>query len=161
MSVAPHGKGRARALRRFQSSYVVDSLSGCWLWNRVVTWQGYGKFHLNGTLPAHRAAWQLHRGPIPEEAHVLHKCDKPACVNPEHLFLGTHLENMRDKVRKARQFRPAGDRNGHAKLTNAQAKEARRLHLAGASADALCQRFGLSHSSVSALLNRKTYADAI
>lgn len=70
---------------------------------------------------ASRVAWVVANGPIPEAMFVCHKCDNPKCVNPEHLFLGTPADNMRDKVAKGRQKNPLGEAHGRAKLTEADA----------------------------------------
>jgi hypothetical protein len=77
--------------------------NGCWEWVRGRTRQGYGKLNRNGKRwAAHRFIWTFVNGPIPNGIHVLHKCDNPPCINPDHLWLGTHTDNMRDKVRKGR-----------------------------------------------------------
>lgn len=74
---------------------------GCWLWGAGCFASGYGAFAWNGkTWRAHRLMWELTNGPIPAGMHVLHTCDTPACVRPDHLFLGTHGDNMRDRWRK-------------------------------------------------------------
>ncbi len=93
---------------RFATKYRVDSDSGCWLWKGPFYVKGYGRFHSGSqSFRAHRASYMLHVGPIPDGIFVCHRCDVPACVNPAHLFLGTHQENMRDKVAKGRQFLPS------------------------------------------------------
>ena len=72
----------------------------------------YGKFRMpTKDLRAHRVSWVIHRGLIPEKTYVLHKCDNPSCVNPEHLFLGTNQQNMDDMNRKGRANPPKGDRH--------------------------------------------------
>ena len=77
--------------------------SGCWLWNANKNNKGYGMFHVIGNKKlAHRISWQLRYGEIPEGMHVLHLCNTPACVKPTHLFLGTHQENMQDKLNHGR-----------------------------------------------------------
>lgn len=90
---------------RFHASYMPEPMSGCWLW--LGAWNGslgYGEIKVNKRyLPAHRYSWQLHNGEIPSGLRVLHNCDNPPCVNPSHLFLGTHQDNMEDMKKKGRQ----------------------------------------------------------
>lgn len=93
---------------RFDAKWVPEPNTGCWLWTAADTGR-YGYFRLDGkvgqrrSIGANRAAWLLYRGPIPEGMMVCHTCDTPICVNPDHLFLGTPLDNMLDKVAKGRQ----------------------------------------------------------
>ena len=94
--------------------------SGCLLWLGATNGDGYGNIQLNGRVhKAHRVAFAEKVGPIPPGVHVLHRCDVPSCVNPAHLFLGTHAENMVDKVKKGRLKRMRGEKNGRAKLCSA------------------------------------------
>jgi hypothetical protein len=85
----------------------VDQSSGdCWTWT-AATYQGYGRFQVGGpkgnrTVAAHRMAWELTHGPIPDKLHVLHHCDNPPCCRPEHLFLGTIRDNNADAQAKDR-----------------------------------------------------------
>ena len=75
----------------------------CVDWTASKVGKGYGQFRLNGAMTrAHRVAFELTNGEIPDGLHVLHRCDRPECVNPEHLFLGTHADNMADKIKKGR-----------------------------------------------------------
>lgn len=82
-------------------------VAGCWWWAASFNRAGYGRFESD---LAHRTAWRLLRGPIPPGLFVCHRCDQPGCVNPDHLFLGTHNDNMADKVAKGRAA--SGDGNG-------------------------------------------------
>jgi hypothetical protein len=103
MKTGPKPRG---LLPRFEEKYIPEPNSGCWIWTGWVNRAGYGYININGRherdTEAHRAAWLLFRGPIPEGMYVCHKCDIPSCVNPDHLFLGTQTDNMRDASAKGR-----------------------------------------------------------
>ncbi len=140
-------------LERFEAKFERVTESGCWIWKGAIfPERGYGAFAYPGEQLAHRVSWRLYRGEIPEGKFVLHRCDVPACVNPEHLFLGTQTENMADKVRKARQSRGAG--TGVSKLTQEQ--------VVAIKADARLQKeialsYGISQSAVSEIKLGKTW----
>lgn len=114
-------------LERIERFSMPEPNSGCWLWtggsdDRGFPFQQYGRMCVHGvTIAAHRASWMAHRGAIPEGMLVCHKCDTPLCVNPEHLFLGTHKDNTRDMVEKGRDEPTKATRRGQgsnfAKLT--------------------------------------------
>jgi hypothetical protein len=97
-------------------------------------------------LKAHRAAYLILVGPIPEGLHVLHRCDNPPCVNPAHLFLGTNADNIRDREAKGRGVPPR-----HAKLTAEQVLEFRRRCAAGSTAWQLSKEFGISYPQAKAI----------
>jgi hypothetical protein len=99
---------RITPLERFMAKVSPEPTSGCWLWTGALGMDGYGiRVHLHGEerkpRRAHRASWEIFRGPIPDGLWVLHRCDNPPCVNPDHLFLGTQTDNIRDAVRKGRR----------------------------------------------------------
>lgn len=84
-------------------SSIPVPFSGCWLWLLSLDRDGYGRCSLGPKfVNAHRLSWTAFRGPIPFGMHVLHTCDIPSCINPDHLWLGTHLDNMRDRSAKGR-----------------------------------------------------------
>ncbi len=91
---------------RFLSLIDRTGPNGCWLWRGRFFRSGYGVFYQAGKYrKTNRVAWEIFVGPIPAGLHVLHHCDNPSCVNPAHLWLGTHSDNMADKVAKGRQAR--------------------------------------------------------
>lgn len=104
---------------RFWSKVHKDKQGSCWMWRAYKNNQGYGTFKLHGKMQlAHRVAWELERGPIPGGKIVCHRCDTPACCNPDHLFLGTQDDNMKDALAKGRLPSRNGEGNGRARLTN-------------------------------------------
>jgi len=105
----------------------VDQTRDCWIWLKGKKGKGYGSFYvgrINGVKHqeyAHRVSWELANGPIPDKIDVLHRCDNPPCVRPDHLFLGTQLENNRDCIKKGRAIAGRANR----KLTPEQVREIR------------------------------------
>tara|TARA_R110000751_G_C13691239_1_gene472360 strand:- start:309 stop:848 length:540 start_codon:yes stop_codon:yes gene_type:complete len=148
--------------RRFQHAPFEDRLlagfergPGCWLWNKARITKGYGHLRRDGTMVlAHRAMFEMFVGPIPDGMFVLHKCDNPPCVNPEHLFLGTQKENMADKIAKGRGNHAKGEANSSAKLTEAQVLEIRSATEIHREIGVL---FGVAQQTVSNIKNRRTW----
>lgn len=95
---------------RFESKYIPEPNSGCWLWEGRCVGSGYGSIAEGGTfgrsLLAHRVSYELYIGPIPDGMCILHKCDTKLCVNPDHLRIGSSSDNMQDMIDKRRQKRP-------------------------------------------------------
>ena len=87
---------------RFEKKFTKTD--GCWIWNAATKTTGYGVFRFNGkTVTASRMSYLLYKGEIPDGLHVLHTCDNPLCVNPDHLFLGTNKDNVEDRKSKNRR----------------------------------------------------------
>lgn len=116
-----------RIVRRFEKKYIPEPNSGCWLWLAAVGSSGHGQFFIRkstkrkGIINAHRASWLIYKGLIGPLDLVLHSCDNPYCVNPDHLFIGSHKDNMRDCANKGRIVVPAsacGDKNPAAILSD-------------------------------------------
>lgn len=102
----------------------TDPVTGCRNWQAAVFPYGYGLFRLNHkNWLAHRVAWILTNGAIPNDRIVCHKCDNPPCCNPDHLFLGTFSDNSRDRDQKGRRTILIGEKHGRAKLTDSEAEE--------------------------------------
>jgi hypothetical protein len=119
-----------RIAKLFESRVVEVLPSGCQIWMGGINDQGYGLIrHGLRHKRAHRVAWEMANGPIPEGLVVLHRCDVPSCVNPAHLSVGTQAENLKDMFAKGRQKRTGakGERQGSVKLTAEAVRSIRQL----------------------------------
>lgn len=138
----------------------VKTTDGCWLWVGNRGREGYGSIWVHGrAVRVHRFSWELHYGTIPHGMYVCHRCDNPSCVNPLHLFLGTHLDNMRDKMSKGRWrgHKICGEAHWNTKIGYKRAAEIREL-AETMSARAIGRKFSLSHSAVMSVLNGTRWA---
>ena len=152
----------------FSNRVIPEPNSGCWLWiGPIWNKQGYGRMcgktaAILGQGCAHRASWEMYRGPIPEGMDVCHKCDVTCCVNPDHLFIGTATDNMRDMLRKGRGphqthpgYGPRGEQIAQAKLTAEQVLFIRSSPL---SQKKIARLMGLAQGHVSRIRNRVCWA---
>ena len=139
--------------------------SPCWVWTGYRNEHGYGMFGIGDVWGrAHRHSFILENGPLPNlpgyhGACVLHRCDNPPCIRADHLFLGTHGENVADMRQKGRANHVRGERSGSARLTEMQVREMRALYAAGTlNGPSLAVRFGVAHSNVYAIIKRRTWS---
>lgn len=122
----------------------VNKTPTCWLWTGSSNRKGYGWFRLGKVMNSHRAAWLLFKGQISAGQFVCHSCDVPACVNPDHLFLGTNRDNVRDAVLKGRTRK---------RTSRAMSEEAAMLRIAGWSYKRIAEHLRVSTMTAWALLN--------
>lgn len=119
---------------------------------------GYGQFSFSGKhYRAHRVAYEVAKGKIPAGMFVCHTCDNPSCVNPDHLFLGTHSDNMLDMHKKRRGPRICGENNGRAKLSIANIERIKALHQSGRSQASLARELGVAQATISRVINGKRW----
>ncbi len=145
------------AAERFAEAYMPEPMSGCWIWIGSVKPAGYGQFTWNGRQGyAHRFSWELHNGAIPCGLYVLHICDNRPCVNPEHLFLGTHTDNMRDAAEKGRNKYPVyyGEESPRALLTEQQVLK---IFVDGRTRVKIAQEYGVDRTTISAIKRGKNW----
>jgi HNH endonuclease len=154
---------------RFWSKVDKGDGSGCWIWTAATNGVGYGKLQVgcryDGTrrfVLAHRLAWELIYGSAPER-WLLHRCDNPPCVRPDHLFEGDVVDNARDMVAKGRQKKGpcpanAGANNRFAKLTHDEAQRIRRLRMTGVGIADLARRFHVSKALITRVIYGRHWA---
>lgn len=119
------------AVERFWEKVSRGAAGACWIWRGWKTTGGYGQLTLPGDqkVMAHRFSYELHFGPIADGLFACHRCDNPSCVNPAHLFLGTHLENMRDMIAKGRNVVGSRHRPPKAICVNGHVMDEANTHL--------------------------------
>lgn len=136
---------------------VVESLSGCWEWTGAKTRAGYGVFSIRGKLVyAHRYSYEETIGQIPSGLCVCHRCDNRACVNPDHLFLGTIRENAHDAMVKGRVRH--GRNHPNAKLDEHGVGEIRSRLVRGENQAAIARSYGVTASNISHIKRGATWA---
>lgn len=139
---------------------VKSSRDGCWIWTGAKERDGYGKMKADGReVTLHRFSWRIHFGEITPGMFVCHRCDNPACVRPNHLFLGTAAENNADRHKKGRSRfgNCSGEKNGRSVLTDSIVREIRRLAAAGIRQNDIAERFSISPPQIHYVVNRKTW----
>lgn len=131
----------------------VDKTNSCWMWTGAKDKLGYGRLSLakNIKVGAHRFSYALTFGIDPADLCVCHRCDNPGCINPEHLFLGTHKDNSDDKFLKGRAAPQHGQNNGASKLTEEAVEEIKIALAAWMSNTELGKLYGVHHSQISAI----------
>lgn len=137
----------------FISKYKVDEQTHCWNWTAAYDRQGYGRLK---SKCAHRVSYELFIDTIPKGMWVLHKCDNVKCVNPDHLFLGTHQDNVNDKMSKGRYNIGRGAK----KLTDAQVRWARNdYNTSDRPVQHYADMFGLSNSTMNYIIRGVSYSN--
>ena len=150
-------------MERFWSKVARGANEECWPWKASRHKTGYGKFGRGGKragwVEAHRAAYQLTYGEIPDGLQVCHRCDNKPCCNPAHLFLGTAVDNINDKVAKGRHRwkSHSGSENGNAGFTEAQVREIRLAYQAGMKRSDLAKKYGVSWTAINYIVSGITW----
>ena len=142
----------------------VSKSDGCLVWTGFRDSKGYGQIGTGGRHGidyAHRVSYEINNGPIPEGMHVLHKCDNPPCVRPDHLFLGTHTDNMQDMWTKGRGkcdgAGKQGEENPRHRLTENQVIEARKMAASGLRHKVIAEQFGVTRPAISYAVRGDTW----
>lgn len=146
-----------RQIERFKAAFSKGRPQDCWVWNLAKNNKGYGKFGTGkmSTDYAHRISFRLFREEIPNGLNVLHTCDNPPCVNPNHLFLGTQKDNGSDCRIKGRTSRGSG--RPLSKLSEDQVIKIRNLHSEGARQIDLVKKFRVSKTTICIIVNKKAW----
>lgn len=149
-------------LARILSHTTPEPNTGCWLWTGSCLPSGYGTTNIGVRKAyAHRASLELHCGPIPGGAVVMHLCNQPSCVNPAHLRAGSQKQNLQQCIREGR-FRRANQQgeNNHSKprLNDEKVRLIRQQLAAGETVRALCQEFGVGFSTITRIRSKTSWS---
>jgi len=148
---------------RFERKIAKIPFHPCWEWVGAMANERYGCLWIGTAkrrvaVRAHRIAWELFNGPVPHGMHVCHHCDNPLCVNPDHLFLGTHADNMADMAKKGRTRALAGEAHPSSKLSDDTIREIRIARQRGSTLAALAVRFAVSAVLIGRIVKRRNWA---
>lgn len=146
----------------------VNKTSACWEWIGSLDKDGYGVFtvrsrNVDGKLicrlkRAHRHSWSLHYGDIPHGLWVLHDCDNPKCVRPDHLFLGTNLDNVKDRERKGRTLHMRGEGHPRASISNVTARRIKEMLQSGLKMSVISRQLSVKYQTVANIKNGSHFA---
>lgn len=147
---------------KFWEKVRITNADDCWEWIASKNRKGYGNFYISlgnskelHTM-AHRFSWCLEFGKVPDGMSVCHKCDNPSCVNPSHLFLGTAKDNVQDMIKKGRSAHQRGYKN-HSVIGWDEVYRIRELGLCGNTGISLAKQFGVSISTISRILRKRSW----
>ncbi len=131
----------------------------CWVWTKHRCVLGYGKFKDKGCVPwlAHRFSWRLVHGSLPDNLCICHHCDNPSCVNPDHLFLGTPKDNVKDMTVKGRRVDHRGEQHGRSVFIETDIVDIRKKSLQGMSYKKIAKLYGVSASAISHVVKRRVW----
>lgn len=151
-------------IEKFWEKVLLDDDDKCWEWQASKNRKGYGNFYVSVGHSkdkhwlAHRMAWKLTNGKIPDGLHVCHHCDNPGCVNPSHLFVGTNRDNVLDSKKKGRRVERKGEEHPMAKLTEDEVKQIRELRKEGMTLMTLGEMFGVSYATIGYIASRRLWS---
>lgn len=151
-------------IRLFWEKVEKQDGDSCWEWTGAKNSDGYGHMNINGKLEkAHRMAWELEHDYIPAKKCICHICDNPSCVNPCHLFIATHAENMNDMKLKGRAYGHLGENNYKAKLSEDDIREIRSQYRTGSYGlvKKLAEKYCVHKSTIHLIVTHKTWAHVL
>jgi len=147
-----------KSISEHMKNYQIDS-NGCWIFGGYHDKNGYGVFtHGRGKqLRAHRASFEFHHGGLNAEMLVCHSCDNPSCINPNHLFTGTHKDNTQDMIKKGRMANQKGSKHPSAKLNEEQIYFIKNQRLRGEKLKDIAIQFNVSFQAISSICRGKSW----
>lgn len=143
---------------RLLNSIEIDEQSNCWNWTKAKHRQGYGHTaYKSKYILAHRLSWIIFIGDIPENNNICHKCDNPSCINPDHLFIGTQTDNVKDCKNKNRAHKSHGEKHLWTKLTKSQVDEIRSEDSKKYTRYELAEKYNISYSGIVCILKNRCW----